>query len=165
MLYNIKKQSEVCMKKQKIKNEEILDNYWPFELILIKGRGGTYRFAVNHLDGKKVKLLCCDYDFYPFEVKYADFSLTDPDNMSHLSHNDPTKPFFSHFIKDFHYCKNYDNDVEFTAVQKTAHDLMKKDGMVSVSEILDAEKALNERVKSMNDFSNRVIDNDISLIF
>ena len=63
----------------KLRKEELLEGYWPCELILLKDKIGYYRFAINHLDGSMVKVIGLDFDFYPDEACYADFSLTDPD--------------------------------------------------------------------------------------
>ena len=64
----------------------------------------------------------------------------------------------SHYVKDFHFGKGYDNDIEFTAVQHASHEMMwhqDEKGIMSVEEILDAEKRLNEKIQNLRDIQNR----------
>lgn len=133
--------------------EKLLDSYYPIELVLIKGKNQQYNFAVNYFPGvDAVKILNGDHDCFLDEVEFADFFLTDPDNMCLLSHNNTIKPFRSHFIKDFHYGKSFDNPLEFREIKKAADLLMnyqEENGKMPLKEILAVEKKLNQKIKNV----------------
>lgn len=91
--------------KNNFPKEQILDGYYPSELILVKEKG-KYRFAVHYYPGvDAVKVLHNDKDYLCEDVEFADFLMTDPNNMSPLSHGDKNLPFKTHFVRDFSFCK------------------------------------------------------------
>lgn len=137
----------------KFEKEKLMESYFPGELILLKDKKQNYKFAVNYYPGvDAVKVLNSNKDYLASEVVYADFTLTDPDKMCALSHNDATTPFTSHFIKDFHFGKGNENRLEFRAVKNAADKLMEyqaENGRMHLSDILAIEKTLNEKVMNI----------------
>lgn len=133
--------------------EDLLDSYFPCELILLKDNN-HYKFAVNYYPGiAAVKVLNGNKDYCANEVEYADFILTDPDKMCVLSRKNPGKPFGSHFIKDFHFGKGDENNPEFRAIKEISDKLMDYQasyGRMIVKNIVKAENALNEKIKHIH---------------
>lgn len=80
--------------------EELLKEYYPSELILVKEKG-KYRFAVHYYPGiPAVKILHNNKDLLNSDVEFANFVMTDPNNLCPLSHGDKTTPFKTHFVRD-----------------------------------------------------------------
>ena len=133
--------------------EELMESYFPSELILVKDKKANYKFAVNYYPGiSAVKVLNGNKDYLANEVEYADFTLTDPNKMCVLSRNNPTKPFQSHFVKDFHFGKGNENRLEFRAIKNAADKMMeyqKENGRMPIVDILAIEKNLNEKVMNI----------------
>lgn len=97
----------IIKEKNKFPKEDLKDSYYPHELILVK-ENGKYRFAVNYYAQiKAVKVLHNNKDYRADDVVYADFALTDPNNLCPLSQGDSKKPFFSHFVKDISFGKPF----------------------------------------------------------
>lgn len=130
----------------KFEKEELMESYFPGELILLKDKKQNYKFAVNYYPGvDAVKVLNGNKDYLANEVTYADFTLTDPDKNA-------TTPFTSHFIKDFHFGKGNENRLEFRAVKNAADKLIEhqtENGRMALADILAIEKSLNEKVMNI----------------